>query len=112
MLQNCHLGLRFMGEIEQTMVKLEEIHADFQLWITAEPHVKFPIGLLQTSIKITNEAPAGVRAGLKSSTHSSIRYARCDLPSRVEDPTLWSLLPSYNRAGEAEIWAAWLQYPV
>ena len=68
MLQNCHLGLKFMAEIEQTMAKLEEaIDADFRLWMTTEPHPKFPIGLLQMSIKITNEAPAGVRAGLKSS---------------------------------------------
>ena len=67
MLQNCHLGLKFMAEIEQTIIKLEDIHEEFQLWITSEPHVKFPIGLLQTSIKITNEAPAGVRAGLKAS---------------------------------------------
>ena len=34
MLQNCHLGLKFMSEIEQTMAKLDEINADFQLWIT------------------------------------------------------------------------------
>ena len=47
MLQNCHLGLRFMGEIEQTMIKLEEIHHEFQLWVTSESHPKFPIGLLQ-----------------------------------------------------------------
>ena len=31
MLQNCHLGLKFMSEIEQTMAKLDEINADFQL---------------------------------------------------------------------------------
>ena len=67
MLQNCHLGLKFMAEIEQSMIKFEDIHAEFQLWITTEPHIKFPIGLLQMSIKITNEAPAGVRAGLKAS---------------------------------------------
>ena len=56
-----------MAEVEQNMLKFEDIHADFQLWVTTEPHVKFPIGLLQMSIKITNEAPAGVRAGLKAS---------------------------------------------
>jgi len=67
MLQNCHLGLKFMLEIEQTMIKLEEIHPEFQLWVTSESHPKFPIGLLQMAIKITNEAPAGVRAGLKNS---------------------------------------------
>ena len=33
--------------------QLEEIHPEFQLWITSEPHVRFPIGLLQMSIKIT-----------------------------------------------------------
>ena len=34
---------------------------------SCEPHKRFPIGLLQLSIKITNEAPAGIRAGLKGS---------------------------------------------
>ena len=29
----------------------------------------FPIGLLQMSVKITNEAPAGMKAGIKGSYH-------------------------------------------
>jgi len=67
-LQNCHLGIGFMIEVEQWLIKLEaEIVDSFRLWITAEPHPKFPIGLLQMSIKVTNEAPAGIKAGLKGS---------------------------------------------
>ena len=60
---------------------LPPIHADFQLWITTEPHAKFPIGLLQTSIKITNEAPAGVRAGLKASYAWLNQVMRCCHPT-------------------------------
>jgi len=87
MLQNCHLGLKFMSEIEQNMVKFEEIHADFQLWVTTEPHVKFPIGLLQMSIKVTNEAPAGVRAGLKAS-YANITQDTLDIISHPQWKTM------------------------
>ena len=66
-LQNTHLGMGYLFELEQTLVKLEDIHEDFRVFITCEPHPKFPIGLLQMSIKITNEAPAGIRAGVKRS---------------------------------------------
>jgi len=67
-LQNCHLGLGFMNEVEGWLIKLEEaVVPTFRLWITCEPHPKFPIGLLQMSIKLTNEAPAGVKAGIKGS---------------------------------------------
>ena len=66
LLQNTHLGA-YMAEIETYLLKAENLHEDFRLWITAEPHPQFPIGLLQMSIKITNEAPVGMRAGLRNS---------------------------------------------
>ena len=67
LLQNTHLGLGYLTEVESFLMKTEDIHEDFRLWITAEPHPAFPIGLLQMGIKITNEAPVGIKAGLRAS---------------------------------------------
>lgn len=67
LLQNCHLGLDFMIEVEKMLLTAEEVSPEFRLWITTEPHPRFSIGLLQMSIKLTNEAPQGVKAGLKRS---------------------------------------------
>ncbi|CAF0729412.1 unnamed protein product, partial [Didymodactylos carnosus] len=66
LLQNCHLSLDFCEEfLLQLTDNTDKIHPDFRLWITTELHPKFPIGLLQISIKYTAEPPQGVKAGLK-----------------------------------------------
>uniref|UniRef100_H2YUI8 AAA+ ATPase domain-containing protein n=1 Tax=Ciona savignyi TaxID=51511 RepID=H2YUI8_CIOSA len=64
LLQNCHLGLDFMDELLDTVQTAENVNPAFRTWITAEEHPKFPITLLQSSIKFTNEPPQGVKAGL------------------------------------------------
>ena len=70
LLQNAHLGLKYLCELQDALATKSSqglLSQDFRLWITSEPHEEFPIGLLQTSIKITNEAPLGIRAGLQAS---------------------------------------------
>ena len=64
LLQNCHLSLDFCDEILGTLMFTGHLNDRFRVWITTEAHAKFPIGLLQMSIKYTAEPPQGIRAGL------------------------------------------------
>jgi dynein heavy chain len=70
LLQNCELGLDLMVKMEDFLAKLSEgMDPNFRLFITALPDEAFPLGLLQMSTKVTNEPPAGLKAGvLKSYT--------------------------------------------
>jgi dynein heavy chain len=84
LLQNCELGLDLMDRMEEVMTKLHDVvHADFRLYLTALPNPKFPLGLLQMSTKVTNEPPAGMRAGLLRSYNTLVdqdRLERIDTP--------------------------------
>merc|ERR1711968_182579 len=65
LLQNCELGLELMVTMEDFLGKLSEgIDPGFRLFITALPEKTFPLGLLQMSTKVTNEPPAGLKAGV------------------------------------------------
>eukprot|EP00941_MAST-03F_sp_MAST-3F-sp1_P001388 g1388.t1 len=76
LLQNCELGLDLMvlmedllkNKIKENNLKKENgefcIHDSFRLFLTAMPSPEFPLGLLQMCTKVTNEPPAGLRAGL------------------------------------------------
>lgn len=43
---------------------IAEFHEDGRIWLTVEQSNDFPLFLLQNSIKITNEPPKGIKAGL------------------------------------------------
>lgn len=92
LLQNCHLGLDFIDTLEDFFLKLRlpesNCSSDFRLFITTEPHPKFSIGLLQMSIKVTNEPPKGLRAGLQRSYTVIVDQDRLE---RIESST-WRVL--------------------
>ena len=71
----------------QTVIDTEEIHANFRLWITTEKNLQFPIGLLQMSLKFTNEPPQGIRASLKR-TYANIQQDTIDYSNHPTWPSL------------------------
>ena len=119
LLQNTHLGLAYLSEVEEQMLKeSDKFHPEFRLFITAEPIVGFPIGLLQMSIKITSEAPMGIKASMRSSYQwvtqdmleavprqewRQLLYTMCFLHSTVQErrkfgPIGWNIPYEFNQS--------------
>jgi dynein heavy chain len=67
MLQNVHLMPYYLYELEKklTAFAAEGSHPNFRLFLTSDPSNAIPIGLLEKSIKLTNEPPQGLRDNFK-----------------------------------------------
>lgn len=65
---NCHLMISWMDSFEAIFeeISLTQINPKFRLWLSSDPHPKFPISILQKSVKITTESPNGIRANMQS----------------------------------------------
>ena len=92
LLQNTHLaGLEFLDELLLSVLETENIHEEFRLWLTTEVHPKYPINLLQASIKYTFEPPQGVKAGLKR-TYTSMTQEQLDYSNLTQwKPMLYTV---------------------
>jgi len=69
MLQNIHLMPRWCVELEKKLdaFAVENSHPNFRLYLSADPSKGIPIGILERSIKLTNEPPQGMLANLRRS---------------------------------------------
>lgn len=67
MLQNIHLMPRFLIELEKKLdiYAVEGSHPNFRLFLSSDPSNDIPIGLLERSIKLTNEPPQGLKQNMK-----------------------------------------------
>lgn len=66
-LENIHLMPRWCSVLEKQLddYAVEGSHPEFRVFLTAEPAKGIPIGLLERSIKLTNEPPQGLKQNLK-----------------------------------------------
>ncbi|XP_053561557.1 cytoplasmic dynein 2 heavy chain 1 [Bombina bombina] len=62
-LKNMHLVISWLPVLEKELNTLQP-KSNFRLWLTAEVHPKFTPILLQSSLKITYEAPPGLKKNL------------------------------------------------
>jgi len=67
MLQNVHLMPSFLRELEKKLDTFaqEGSNPQFRLFLSSDPSNRIPIGLLEKSIKLTNEPPQGLKANMK-----------------------------------------------
>ena len=67
MLQNCHLLPNWLKTLEKLLEKLHNPQAEFRLWLTTDPTPRFPIGILQRSLKVVTEPPNGMQLNMLAS---------------------------------------------
>lgn len=74
--QNVHLVAKWLGTLEKLIERFSQgSHRDYRVFMSAEPaptpseHV-IPQGLLENSIKITNEPPTGMLANLHAALYN------------------------------------------
>lgn len=65
MLQNCHLLTSWLKQLEAIIESLSKPDKGFRLWLTTAPTDKFPLGILQRSLKVVTEPPDGLAANVK-----------------------------------------------
>jgi len=67
-LENCHLLVSWLKTLEKLITTISTPpNKDFRLWLTTNPTPEFPLGILQTALKVVTEPPDGLGMNMQSS---------------------------------------------
>lgn len=91
MLQNCHLLPKWLKTLEKILEKITDPHKDFRLWLTTDPTDAFPLGILQSSLKIVTEPPNGLKLNMRSSYTKISEEILAECPHRAFRPLVYVL---------------------
>lgn len=91
MLQNCHLLPRWLKTLEKILEKITDPHPDFRLWLTTDPTDRFPLGVLQRSLKIVTEPPNGLKLNMRSSYSKITEEILAECPHPANRPLIYVL---------------------
>ena len=69
LLQNCHLLVKWLRDLDKALEKMTHQHPDFRLWLTTAPTPDFPISILQRSLKVVTEPPNGLKLNMRNTYH-------------------------------------------
>ena len=92
LLQNVHLLASWLKTLEKKLEVSKAPHPDFRLWLTTAPTDKFPLGILQRSLKVVTEPPDGLKLNMRS-TFAKIDDAMLEeCPHEAFRPCLYVLV--------------------
>jgi hypothetical protein len=91
-LQNCHLSLSWLLELEAIVSKFspETAHKDFRLFLSSMPTTGFPVAILRNSTRITNEPRRAPAAAARVDVERGLRVV-CEATA-VEEAALRTLV--------------------
>jgi dynein heavy chain len=96
LLQNCHLLLSWLKRLETFLEVISSgttpPHEDFRLWLTTDPTDKFPLGILQRSLKVVTEPPDGLKLNMRSSYSKISDEMLEECPHESFRPVLYTLV--------------------
>ena len=105
LLHNVHLAPRAWGRLTSLVrgVSPERVHADFQLWITAEPSPPLPSALLNRAYKLALEPPRGLVPELAAAQSLAAAQGRRGVAMPVGASLFHSVVSSAQSCPEARV---------
>jgi len=95
LLQNCHLLSSWLKKLEAIIENKTNPAKEFRLWLTTNPTDKFPLGILQKSLKVVTEPPDGLGQNIKAS-YSKLVPEDHEKSSRAEYKSLLYVLTFFH----------------